>query len=274
MFYSNHVKRISTLAQPIVSAWDHKPGFRILIFHHIVDLARFGNLLVYLQRHFTFKDPADSDQWGKGPGDILLSFDDVFSTNIQAAREVLNPMGLKALFFVLSDFVEAPSEQQKIILRNIFLKEMPPGEFQSPSWEDLRFLVHSGHTLGAHTRTHRLLTAIDDNAQLRKEIVGSGDILEERLGQPVRWFANPFGDMNSLDRRAYKIIEQRYDFCCTGLRGKNASGQRCLWREAINPALSDGYIRFVVSGGWDWLYRSRRHKTLLGIHDLESFSHA
>lgn len=36
---------------------------------------------------------------------LLLSFDDGFASNRDVAEKILNPLDIKALFFVVSDFV-------------------------------------------------------------------------------------------------------------------------------------------------------------------------
>ncbi len=62
-------------------------------------------------------------------------------------------------------------------------------------WEELRRLVSEGVTLGAHTRTHPLLTQMPlDDARL--EITGSYQDLEAEIGEVLPVFCYPDGDYN------------------------------------------------------------------------------
>lgn len=59
----------------------------------------------------------------------------------------------------------------------------------------VRGLAASGMTIGAHTRTHPILSRVSDRVA-RDEIIGGREDLEEMLRQPVRLFAYPNGKPN------------------------------------------------------------------------------
>ncbi|MCG5533879.1 polysaccharide deacetylase family protein [Halorhodospira sp. 9621] len=56
----------------------------------------------------------------------------------------------------------------------------------------VRRLAAGGFEIGAHTRTHPILSRVDD-ATARAEIGGSREVLEDVIGEPVRLFAYPNG---------------------------------------------------------------------------------
>jgi peptidoglycan/xylan/chitin deacetylase (PgdA/CDA1 family) len=62
------------------------------------------------------------------------------------------------------------------------------------TWDQLRQLADSGPslTIGSHTHSHRMLAKLDDDSQ-REELNNSKQILESRLGRPVKALAYPFG---------------------------------------------------------------------------------
>jgi peptidoglycan/xylan/chitin deacetylase (PgdA/CDA1 family) len=60
------------------------------------------------------------------------------------------------------------------------------------STDELKEIAAAGHTIGAHTHTHPVLTALGPNAA-REEIRVSKTELERILQQPVEHFAYPFG---------------------------------------------------------------------------------
>jgi peptidoglycan/xylan/chitin deacetylase (PgdA/CDA1 family) len=59
-------------------------------------------------------------------------------------------------------------------------------------WEELRQLVREGVTLGAHTRTHPIMTQVSLE-QLRDEIVGSQSDLRREIGHVLPVFCYPSG---------------------------------------------------------------------------------
>jgi peptidoglycan/xylan/chitin deacetylase (PgdA/CDA1 family) len=56
-------------------------------------------------------------------------------------------------------------------------------------------MAAAGLTIGAHSRTHQDLRACD-GGQLKSEVLGSRDDLEDLLGKPVTSFAYPTGLTN------------------------------------------------------------------------------
>jgi peptidoglycan/xylan/chitin deacetylase (PgdA/CDA1 family) len=69
------------------------------------------------------------------------------------------------------------------------------------NWEEIQTLSQSPLvTLGAHSLTHRTLKLLDDD-ELEREMRGSKQVLEERIGRPVRHFSYPFGGRNAVDER-------------------------------------------------------------------------
>lgn len=83
------------------------------------------------------------------------------------------------------------------------------------SWEGLRELASMGWEVGAHSRTHPDLTRLDDRA-LAEEVLGAKVVLEDRLGQPVRAFAYPYG---RYDGRVRASMRAAYRMACTTVMG-------------------------------------------------------
>ncbi|MBE8352120.1 polysaccharide deacetylase family protein, partial [Leptospira borgpetersenii] len=87
---------------------------------------------------------------------LLLTFDDGYLSNRIVAEEILEPLGIKALFFIISDFVDIQKKQEirKFISNNIypsFTVEQVPDFWAPMRWEDLEVLLHKGHSIGSHT---------------------------------------------------------------------------------------------------------------------------
>jgi hypothetical protein len=69
------------------------------------------------------------------------------------------------------------------------------------AWSDLDALAAAGFGFAAHGRTHCRLDRCDD-ATLERELRGSRDAIEQRLGRPCRLLAYPYGLATARVRRA------------------------------------------------------------------------
>ena len=252
-----------------------KPGpgaCRILMLHDVPEsqAANFHRLLKYLLENYGVLTPREAEErlTGKSvPPDrgrvpYLLTFDDGIKSNATVAADILASYGVKAIFFVCPDFLDLPPEShEEVIVDNIYegkIDESFPEERRLMSWDDCQLLVQSGHTIGVHSLSHRRLTGLDEAERFR-EIVAPGQILESRLGVPVKWFAYPFGDIDSIDAPSLQLIGSRYSFCCSGLRGINLPKMRplTLLREQLSVDMPFEHQKLILSGGLDFFYYTR-----------------
>jgi peptidoglycan/xylan/chitin deacetylase (PgdA/CDA1 family) len=60
------------------------------------------------------------------------------------------------------------------------------------TWDDVRLLRRAGMDVQSHTRTHRVLQTLGE-AELRTELVGSREDLEQQLETPVCAISYPVG---------------------------------------------------------------------------------
>lgn len=105
---------------------------------------------------------------GQESTELALTYDDgPNDRSTPELLEVLDRFGVCATFFMVGKFVR-----------------------QRP---DLARLVHAaGHVIGNHTMTHPFLA----NKSLRfveEELRGCNDVLQDALGEPIRYFRAPFG---------------------------------------------------------------------------------
>jgi peptidoglycan/xylan/chitin deacetylase (PgdA/CDA1 family) len=245
---------------------------RILMFHDVPESqsANFHRLLQYLLENYGVLTPREAEArltgervpLDRGRVPYLLTFDDGLKSNATVAGEILNHYGVKAIFFVCPDFLDLPQEShEQVIIDNINggkIDEFLPEERRFMSWDDCRLLVDSGHTIGAHTRSHRRLVGLDEADQFR-EIVTPGQILASRLGVPVKWFAYPFGFIDCIDAPSLEIIRSHYSFCCSGLRGLNLPKTRLLTllREQLSVDMPFEHQQLILSGALDFFYYTR-----------------
>ncbi len=87
-----------------------------------------------------------------------------------------------------------------------------PGEREFLDADELRLLDrHPLVTLGAHGRSHQLLTSLSRD-ELRDEVQGSKRDLEELLGRAVDCFAYPYGAQGRRERSAVRRAGFGYAF--------------------------------------------------------------
>ena len=238
---------------------------RVLLYHDIApqEQERFAAQLRWLAQSWTFVAPqrfvamVRGDEPIKG-ANLLMSFDDGFASNRKVAEEVLNPMGIKALFFVVSAFMDLGDgdDYRAFIARHIWpglSPEAVPAHWRNMTWADLTYLLETGHTIGAHTRTHARLSELKQANELEAEIIDSANVLERNLGVKVEHFAYPFGNLASFSPVALAVARRRFSFIYTGMRGDNAHGAPpwALRRDTIFPANSFGLIGSLLEGGAD-----------------------
>ena len=252
------------------TGYDRSTSLRVLLYHDIApeEHQNFERQLGWLSRHWTFISPEHFASVISGDATIqnkslLLTFDDGFASNLTVAEKILNPMGIQALFFVVSDLVaiEDNEEARQFILRNVKLgtsMDKLPTYLSNMKWADLEALLEQGHTIGAHTRTHARLSEISSSDGLEDEIVCSADRLENRLGVRVEHFAYTFGDLSSFSSQALRIAQKRFRYVYSSLRGNNTIGTSsfAIQRDVFTPSDSNALVGAFLEGGADFLYRS------------------
>jgi peptidoglycan/xylan/chitin deacetylase (PgdA/CDA1 family) len=104
----------------------------------------------------------------------------------------------------------SPAERQGYIdsLQKSFavpLPDAPPREFAALSWDELRSLDPKLVEIGAHTRTHPILSRCEA-PQIENEVAGSKSEIEAELGREVRSFCYPNGTWSDVDARCLAAV--------------------------------------------------------------------
>lgn len=250
------LKMAEAIGRPLGLTSPHR--LRVLLYHDIApdEQIRFAAQLCWLSRTWTFVTPARFATMISGEEPIrgrnlLLTFDDGLASNRVVTEQILNPMGIKALFFVVSDLVaiEDRLEARRFIAGHIYpgtRAEELPAHWHNLGWADLEALLEQGHTIGGHTRTHARLALIDSEYELEQEIVASADTLEQRLGVPIDHFAYTFGNLASFSKSALAIAQRRFRFVYSGLRGDNAVHVSPLALRRDSSALQDANSNYRI----------------------------
>lgn len=273
-------------AKKILSALgaSQRDHLRVLIYHDIAPSQRdmFLNQLLKLQENWSFITPSQFESIVSGGEPVkgrklLLTFDDGFASNRIVADQILAPLGIKALFFVVSDFIaiDERGASRAFIAEHILpgsqASQLPP-HLENMHWSDLEALIEQGHYIGAHTRTHRKLSECESFLELESEIVSSADFLENKLGISINHFAYTFGDLASFSPDALSVAAKRFGYIYSGLRGNNArnASPQALRRDAIDSNYPLALMSSFVEGFADFRYRKSINRLSAWVDGLET----
>lgn len=219
---------------------------RILMFHGTprAQARELERQLRYLARRFKIVPLTEK----LSPGTLALTFDDGLRSNVEVAYPILARLGLPATFFVCPGLIDErrwlwsyeararlhrlgadleTTERRVQEMKRVSLparrameerlrRETPDFRpsaaereaFDLAGWDELRSLDPALVAIGSHTLTHPILTTLEA-AEVEREICGSRELLEQRLGRPVELFCYPNGDIDStalaLARRTYRV---------------------------------------------------------------------
>ncbi len=241
----------------------------ILLYHHVgpvppdwlramtVTPDRFTAQMEWLAgRGFHGIAPEDWIEWRAGRASlperpVMITFDDGFADLATFAFPVLERLGFRAAFYVVS----RPPDRSAAWT----------GPAAPPLIDDAGLIEWSrrGIEIGAHSRTHADLPTLDE-AEMEREIAGSRTDLEAVLGRPVRSFAYPYGRWNATART---IASRHYELAITCDRGINnkRTDPWTLRRTMVQPLNPLWDMKAQTRLGWSPVEAARkRARRLLG----------
>ncbi len=164
-------------------------------------------VLGWLAERFAFLTPDQAFE--PGARGVLLTFDDGFANNVKEALPLLERFGAPAIFFVTLQHLEDSGNWLPSVRRQLegseqeWPEEIRQDLFDGMNEDQLRLCVaHPLISIGSHTLHHPRLSECEDPV-LGRELEGSCLRLEELGGQPVKFFAYPYGD---YDRRVAEAV--------------------------------------------------------------------
>jgi peptidoglycan/xylan/chitin deacetylase (PgdA/CDA1 family) len=201
---------------------------------------------------------------------LLMSFDDGLLSSFEATQAVLDPLGLKAMFFVPTAVLELedPDDMRRFYREHVYTENRPlsslqPEEYVAMAPEHLRALTAQGHAVLPHTHSHMRLSEITTPALIEQELVRPRRVLEDLLQVAAPAFAFPGGSERVVDSKSYVAVRETYSFCFTGLNGPNSgrTDPHFLHRDPIHGFATLDHAADVIDGCYDLYYR-RKMRTL------------
>lgn len=97
--------------------------------------------------------------------------------------------------------------QQLCELLGVPYTDTPPREYAAMSWQQANALVAAGHSVAAHSKTHRMLSKLNDGA-VAEEISGSISRLRECVAGAANLFAYPTGRAMDFGAREVALLRK------------------------------------------------------------------
>ncbi len=232
-------------------------------------LKRFEEIIKFIAKKWNFITPKEFEDYLSGKKNlkgrnVLLTFDDGFYSNKLIADKILNPLGIKALFFIVGSFVQLKPDQdpKDFIKEKLYPKwrghDYPANleEMKNLSLDDLRYLTTQGHHIGFHTQNHKNLASIDSESELKAEIIGGALELEEQLGFKINHFSFGFGNVEFFSKDALQLAQSHFEYVHTGMRGDNLSNtsKHALRRDTVSLDDTNIEVASFLEGSADSRY--------------------
>lgn len=191
---------------------------------------KYKSLLTKLKKEGTFINPKSIDDFYNNKISnkslFLLTIDDGFDNNLKFAKKVLQPLNIKAIFFIIPKFINSNnnninSEYYKSLYpdKKYSLTKKNFNQFIPLSKENINKIIDLGHTIGMHGFEHEnYFNLSKDNI---KKNIKKGIKIFSDLGINVEHFAYPFGDKKSFNNKSNLIISNYFRYIHSGLRGFN-----------------------------------------------------
>lgn len=277
MVRAGHLLR-RTGAGAVATRLNSPDNIRITLSHHVSpdEHANFARLIDQLCTARAPMNAGDivSSYAGQAQGmssfdgrRLAFTFDDGLLSSFQATESILNPRGIKAIFFIPTKILgfTSPDEMRDFFRRNVYRRasgQLAPHKYETMSIDHLRELHQQGHTVLPHTHSHVSLLAVKTAEDVDRELRAPKLLLEDLLQSPSDGFAFPFGTDRDVHASAYDAIRRLYPVCFTGLGGVNVSttDRHCLYRDCVHPHHQPEHVANVSSGVFDLYYKHKMRR--------------
>jgi peptidoglycan/xylan/chitin deacetylase (PgdA/CDA1 family) len=190
------------------------------------------------------------------PRAIAITLDDGHQDNYENAFPILQQHGVAGTIFLTAGMIGKS---------NIWMQSRGFPRRPMLTWGQVREMSDAGVCFGAHTMTHPRLPDLCEE-EARREIVESKKVIEDHLGQPVNYFAYPYGLVT--DQTRVLVANAGYRIACSTRSGFNTKhtdpyilhrievyGTDLPWRfsQKLTFGINDAGILFPLKYYWSRL---------------------
>lgn len=116
---------------------------------------------------------------------VVLTFDDGYKDFLGTAVPILNALNFSATVFILAKLIGDVGRWRKKELQSSALLD----------WDEIHGAIDAGYEIGSHGLSHPNYFHLSIE-ELKQEIVGSKEIIEENIKAPIASFAYPYNICN------------------------------------------------------------------------------
>jgi peptidoglycan/xylan/chitin deacetylase (PgdA/CDA1 family) len=154
------------------------------------------------------------------PKAVAITFDDGYVDNYTFAAPILAKYGLTACFFIASGYIGT---------NRVFpWDEERSNFFPLMNWDQIRSLAEQGFEIGSHTIDHVDLGK-EPLRSAKRQIVGSKEDIEDKIGLEVKYFSYPFGGKDNIREETRNLVKEAGFACCCSCYGGKVIQQSDLY---------------------------------------------
>lgn len=207
---------------------------------------RFRQTLKFLTTHFEIVDLPRVVSNESNKKQVALTFDDGYENVYTNAVPILEEFDVPATTFINPSFIGDANRNQ---ILDVHGYTDPPSRIIMDCPQLSELASSSLITIGNHTATHPDLSTLDKSKELKQEVIGAKESLEDKFGITVNRFSYPYGRYSS---DAIDMVSQSHDYAVGtryGLVASDTVSHRL-------PRISGHKPRYMV----DWELTDVSHK--------------
>jgi peptidoglycan/xylan/chitin deacetylase (PgdA/CDA1 family) len=202
---------------------------------YAIHVDTFSEQLAFLQANTAVVDPAASMAMASTAGEkvnVLITFDDGHISNYTHAFPLLRKFGMRAIFFVTTDFIESHDGYCR--------------------WEQLKKMSAAGMSIQSHGKTHRFFGDMDKSGEL-EEFRHSRERIADNTGGHVNSISFPGGRYSALSLK--RGADCGYQYFYSSAPGLNhlplQAGTDLIRRIAVKQSMNmESFARFACADRW------------------------
>lgn len=230
--------------------WDHYDN---------VPVPRFEQQMQYLKRRYKVISLSDMVRFHEhhqrpDPRSVIISFDDGYMNQFLYAYPILKRLNLKAIFFVVTNYIGAPAP-----LYHLHVAHNSHSEISDQLPLDWKAILEMSKDMdiGSHSCSHRSIGALSD-LEAAAELMESKAVLEQHLEKSVEHFSYPFGSeaYGDFTVKTTELLQKiGYKTGCTTVVGANQEPLSLYTLKRIPVEASDSLfdLECKLSGAYDWV---------------------
>ena len=194
-----------------------------------IDFERYRFILKYINKIAPFLDPSNLDKFTNAKKltqqRSILTLDDGFNNNYQFSTEVLDPLGIKAIFFVVPYYLENKYQHSDFYYSLFPKMELPSNDilkekFKHLTLEQVMLLHNNNHTICVHGYNHESAANISQKA-LSINTIKSLKFITKHIPF-VNHYCYPFGSYMDFNQQTHDYLRAKFRFLHLGIRGVNS----------------------------------------------------